>query len=181
MSLEARLQDLGKTLPQHCMPRGNFLPYRVEGQLVFMAGQICEWNGAVVYSGAVTAEPPAPDHRGAITLEDGRKAAELCALNLESIRIPGVLGDGWRGSRQPGRMKRRLNPPAAVAPSSDGAVNADAVLQVKVWLVGIGPMVWRRVLVPASFTLRELHGVIRVAMGWDGSLTSQRTVNSTLR
>lgn len=65
-------------------------------------------------------------------------------------------------------MKRRLKPPAAVAPSSDGAVNADAVLQVKVWLVGISPMVWRRVLVPTSFTLRELHGVIQVAMGWDG-------------
>jgi hypothetical protein len=29
-------------------------------------------------------------------------------------------------------------------------------------------MVWRRVLVPASSTLRELHGVIQVAMGWEG-------------
>ena len=29
-------------------------------------------------------------------------------------------------------------------------------------------MVWRRVLVPARFTLRELHGVIQVAMGWEG-------------
>jgi hypothetical protein len=65
-------------------------------------------------------------------------------------------------------MKRRLKPPATVAPSSDDTVNADVVLQVKVWLVGISPMVWRRVLVPASFSLRELHGVIQVAMGWDG-------------
>lgn len=29
-------------------------------------------------------------------------------------------------------------------------------------------MVWRRVLVPASFTLRELHSILQVAMGWDG-------------
>jgi hypothetical protein len=29
-------------------------------------------------------------------------------------------------------------------------------------------MIWRRVLVPATFTLRELHGVIQVAMGWEG-------------
>jgi hypothetical protein len=29
-------------------------------------------------------------------------------------------------------------------------------------------MVWRRVLVPTTFTLRELHGVIQVAMGWEG-------------
>lgn len=62
-------------------------------------------------------------------------------------------------------MKRRLKPPVAAAPSSEAVVDAEAVLQVKVWLVGISPMVWRRVLVPASFTLRELHGVIQVTMG----------------
>ena len=28
-------------------------------------------------------------------------------------------------------------------------------------------MVWRRVLVPTSISLHELHGVIQVAMGWD--------------
>jgi hypothetical protein len=65
-------------------------------------------------------------------------------------------------------MKRRPKPPVAVAPSPDAAVKVDAVLQVKVWLVGISPMVWRRVLVQASFTLRELHGVIQVTMGWEG-------------
>ena len=51
-----------------------------------------------------------------------------------------------------------------MAPAADAA----AILQVKVWLTGISPMVWRRVLVPSSFTLRELHGVIQVAMGWEG-------------
>jgi hypothetical protein len=45
---------------------------------------------------------------------------------------------------------------------------ADVVLQLKVWLLGISPMVWRRVLAPARCSLRELHGVIQVAMGWDG-------------
>ena len=29
-------------------------------------------------------------------------------------------------------------------------------------------MVWRRVLVPGTCTSRELHGVIQVAMGWEG-------------
>ena len=46
--------------------------------------------------------------------------------------------------------------------------DAEAVLQIKVWLIGISPMVWRRVLVPAAFTLRELHGMIQVAMGREG-------------
>ena len=41
-------------------------------------------------------------------------------------------------------------------------------MQVKVWLLGISPMVWRRLLVRSTCTLRELHGVIQVAMGWEG-------------
>ncbi|MGH7106344.1 MAG: plasmid pRiA4b ORF-3 family protein [Acetobacteraceae bacterium] len=47
-------------------------------------------------------------------------------------------------------------------------MNSGAVLKVKVWLTGISPMIWRRVLVPATITLRELHGVFQVVMGWDG-------------
>jgi hypothetical protein len=42
------------------------------------------------------------------------------------------------------------------------------VVQLKVWLLGISPMIWRRLLMPSACTLRELHGVIQVAMGWDG-------------
>ena len=42
------------------------------------------------------------------------------------------------------------------------------ILQVKMRLVGISPMIWRRVLVPVAWTLEELHGVIQAAMGWEG-------------
>jgi len=41
------------------------------------------------------------------------------------------------------------------------------VVQLKVWLLGISPMVWRRLMVPGTCTLHELHGVIQVAMGWE--------------
>ncbi len=30
-------------------------------------------------------------------------------------------------------------------------------------------MAWRRVLAPGACTLRELHGVIQVAAGWEAS------------
>jgi Plasmid pRiA4b ORF-3-like protein len=56
----------------------------------------------------------------------------------------------------------------AAALPSEPAADAATVLQVKVWLVGISPTVWRRVLVPATCTLRELHGVIQVVMGREG-------------
>ena len=43
-----------------------------------------------------------------------------------------------------------------------------SILQVKVRLLDVSPMVWRRLLVPASYKLEELHGVLQVAMGWEG-------------
>lgn len=42
------------------------------------------------------------------------------------------------------------------------------VLQLKVWLLEVGPMVWRRLLVPVDTTLHELHGILQVALGWQG-------------
>ncbi len=60
-------------------------------------------------------------------------------------------------------MPRGAGPPPASPPEIAGAL-----MQFKVWLLGLSPMVWRRVHVPATITLRELHGVIQVAMGWEG-------------
>jgi len=51
---------------------------------------------------------------------------------------------------------------------STADASAVEVVQIKVWLLGISPMVWRRLLVPSTCTLHELHGVIQVAMGWEG-------------
>ncbi len=82
-SIEKRLEDLGLHLPDRCTPRGNFLPYDREGTLVFLAGQICEWNGEVPYTGAVvTPDQSVPEGMTVQDLESGRKAAEICALNL---------------------------------------------------------------------------------------------------
>jgi len=40
-------------------------------------------------------------------------------------------------------------------------------VELTVSLRDIEPPIWRRVVVPASLTLRELHGVIQTAMGWE--------------
>lgn len=43
----------------------------------------------------------------------------------------------------------------------------DPVLTIRVTLLQVdSPAVWRRVVVPASFTLDRVHGVIQAAMGW---------------
>ncbi len=42
------------------------------------------------------------------------------------------------------------------------------VYQLKIALLGVSkPPVWRRVLVRADVTLRDLHGIIQLAMGWE--------------
>lgn len=43
-----------------------------------------------------------------------------------------------------------------------------SVFQLKVRLLDVSPMIWRRLLVPSDINLHELHGVLQVAMGWEG-------------
>ena len=52
--------------------------------------------------------------------------------------------------------------------SGFAAGDTASLLQFKIWLLKVSPMVWRRILVPSTCTLRELHGTIQVAMGWEG-------------
>jgi hypothetical protein len=66
---------------------------------------------------------------------------------------------------KPARKKRHSPAATGSAPTPDETPD---VLQFRVWLKGLSPMVWRRVQVPSTMTLREFHGVVQVAMGWDG-------------
>jgi hypothetical protein len=40
------------------------------------------------------------------------------------------------------------------------------IYQLKVWLQGISPMVWRRLLVRSDSTIVDLHYTIQIAIGW---------------
>jgi hypothetical protein len=41
------------------------------------------------------------------------------------------------------------------------------IYQIKVTLLGTKPLIWRRLLVPSSLTLAQLHDVLQIAMGWE--------------
>jgi hypothetical protein len=46
--------------------------------------------------------------------------------------------------------------------------STDQVAQLKVSLTGFRPPIWRRVLLPVTASLGDLHNVIQVLYGWDG-------------
>jgi enamine deaminase RidA (YjgF/YER057c/UK114 family) len=72
-AVDAKLAAMGLALPAVPVPIASFLPFRVTQGLVFLAGQTCEQDGRMVYTGRVGVE---------VEPELGRRAARLCALNL---------------------------------------------------------------------------------------------------
>jgi len=71
--IEARLQELGITLPAPPKPVASYVPYTVSGNLVFISGQICATAQGAPIVGLVG---------DGISLEQGKEAARLCAINL---------------------------------------------------------------------------------------------------
>jgi enamine deaminase RidA (YjgF/YER057c/UK114 family) len=72
-TIEKRLDELGITLPPPGAPAGNYVPFVVVGDLVFMAGQVAREAGKMKYTGKVGRD---------LSIEDGQAAARLCAVNL---------------------------------------------------------------------------------------------------
>jgi enamine deaminase RidA (YjgF/YER057c/UK114 family) len=71
--IDARLKDLGLTLPQAAAPAANYVPYVQTGNLVVVAGQITMIEGELKYQGRVGED---------FSIEEGYEAAKLCGLNL---------------------------------------------------------------------------------------------------
>jgi enamine deaminase RidA (YjgF/YER057c/UK114 family) len=72
-SVSERLATLGIELPEPSAPGANYVPYVRSGDLVFLTGQLSQWNGERRFIGKLGRE---------LGLADGQQAARLCALNL---------------------------------------------------------------------------------------------------
>lgn len=83
MEIEAKLKELGFTLPKPPEPVAAYLPALQVGDLLFLSGTTCYVDGGLLYTGRVGAE---------LTLEEGYAAAQQTALNLLSV-IKATLGD----------------------------------------------------------------------------------------
>jgi enamine deaminase RidA (YjgF/YER057c/UK114 family) len=70
--IEARLAELGVTLPDAPAPAANYVPFVRDGGLLFVSGQISVWNGQPI-TGKLGSDLDVPE---------GQAAARICAINL---------------------------------------------------------------------------------------------------
>ncbi len=73
MSATERLQALGLTLPPPPAPIGNYVPYRIGGNLLFLSGVGPRKADGSLITGKVGA---------GVSIEQGYEAAKICGLNM---------------------------------------------------------------------------------------------------
>ena len=83
-TIETRLSALGFTLPKAAPPAASYVPYVISGTHVFIAGQIPFLNGEKGHIGRLGEN---------FTIEQGKAAAEACALNILAQAHAAVGGD----------------------------------------------------------------------------------------
>ncbi len=88
--VEERLRTLSIELPQPSKPGANYVPWARSGQLVFLTGQLSQWNGERRFIGKLGRE---------FGVEEGQAAARLCALNLIAHARDAAGGDLDRVAR----------------------------------------------------------------------------------
>jgi enamine deaminase RidA (YjgF/YER057c/UK114 family) len=79
MSIKAKIESLGLTLPVAALPIAAYVPAVRTGNLVFVAGQLPLVDGKIVKEGKVGKE---------VTPEEAKEMAQVCALNaLAAIEL----------------------------------------------------------------------------------------------
>jgi enamine deaminase RidA (YjgF/YER057c/UK114 family) len=87
--IEARLTELGLTLPDAPVPVGAYTTWVAAGDLLFLSGTTCYVDGGLLSVGKVGTE---------VSLDQARQAARQTALNLLAV-LKQALGDLDRVSR----------------------------------------------------------------------------------
>jgi hypothetical protein len=92
-SIDARLAELGLELPEPSAPGANYVPFVRTGNLVFVTGQLSQWNGERRFIGKLGREfDLARIHRSGL-LGCGEAAAVVLGAMLGLV---GVVVGGWR-------------------------------------------------------------------------------------
>lgn len=71
-TFEQKLAEMGITLPEAPAPAANYVPFVISGNLVHVSGQVASKDGALIVGKL----------GDTMSVEDGIKAAETCAIAL---------------------------------------------------------------------------------------------------
>ena len=82
--IDDRSKELGIELPTPSAPGANYVPFVRTGDLVFLTGQLSQWNGERRFIGKLGRE---------FGVEEGQQAARLCALSLVAHLRSALEGD----------------------------------------------------------------------------------------
>jgi enamine deaminase RidA (YjgF/YER057c/UK114 family) len=88
--VDKRLETLRIELPVPATPGANYVPFTRSGNLLFLTGQLSQWNGERRFIGKLGRD---------FSVEDGQQAARLCALNLLAQARVALDGDLDRVTR----------------------------------------------------------------------------------
>jgi len=83
-TIEARLAAAGVTLPAAAAPAANYVPFVIYGNVLQTSGQIPLENGKVAVTGKLGA---------GVSLDDGLRAAKICAINVLAQASAALGGD----------------------------------------------------------------------------------------
>jgi enamine deaminase RidA (YjgF/YER057c/UK114 family) len=82
--IDEYLKAKGIELPNASTPAANYVPFTRTGNLVYVSGQVSQWNGERKFIGKLGAE---------FGVAEGQQAARLCALNLVAHARVAAGGD----------------------------------------------------------------------------------------
>ena len=82
--INARLSKLGIALPEAAAPAANYVPYALEGNTLYIAGQVPFWNGELLHIGKVGDD---------YSIEDAVQAARVSGLNIIAQAKAALGGD----------------------------------------------------------------------------------------
>ena len=82
-TIDKKLQELDIVLPTPAAPVANYVGFVRSGRLLFVSGQICLADGALVATGKLG---------GTVSVAQGQAAARACAINVLA-QVKAALGD----------------------------------------------------------------------------------------
>jgi enamine deaminase RidA (YjgF/YER057c/UK114 family) len=82
-TIDAKLTELGITLPTPAAPIANYIGFQVVGNLVMVSGQIPLVEGKIAVAGKVGVN---------VSIEEAQRAARICFVNLMA-QVKAAVGD----------------------------------------------------------------------------------------